>query len=158
MTGDAIGGQAAAAPAPDDGVSRVRLVALRALYAFIVLGQALFIWPAFLARLPDPAHYHGVAMTMLAAFSILCVLGIRYPLQMLPVLLWELLWKAMWLLLIALPRWAGGTMDAATARTAAESAAVVLALLAVPWGYVLRNYVKKPAERPLRRAAAAGRA
>ena len=129
------------------GVGRRRLIVLRALYALIVLGLALFVWPAYLGRLPAPAHYHGVVMTMLAAFSILCALGIRYPLLMLPLLLWELLWKAMWLLLIALPRWTAGTMDAPTSQTAMDCATVVLVLLAVPWGYVVRNYIRRPAER-----------
>ena len=137
-----------------DGVSRARLIVLRALYAFIVAGLAAFVWPHFLAQLPAPAHYHGVVMTMLAAFSILCAVGIRYPLQMLPILLFELLWKLMWLLLIAFPRWQAGTMDAATSQTAIDCAAAVLVLLAVPWGYVLRNYVRRPAERPFGAAAA----
>ena len=140
---------------PEDGVSRARLIILRVLYGFIVAGLALFVWPAYLAQLPAPAHYHGVVMTMLAAFSLLCALGIRYPLQMLPLLLWELLWKAMWLLLIALPRWTAGTMDGSTAQTAIDCFTVVLVLAAVPWGYVARNYVRRPAERAFPGAGAA---
>ncbi len=144
-----------AAAGGEEEVSRARLIVLRALYAFIVVGLGLFVWPAFIAQLPDPAHYHGIVMTMLAAFSILCAVGIRYPLQMLPLLLWELLWKSMWLLLIALPRWQAGTMDASTTQTAIDCAAVVLVLLAVPWGYVVRHYVRQPAERGFRRHTAA---
>ena len=144
------------APAALDGeVSRARLIVLRGLYAFIVVALAAFMWPPLLAQLPAPAHYQGVVLVMLAAFSILCAIGIRYPLQMLPVLLWELLWKSMWLLMIALPRWMAGTMDAATTQTAIDCAAVVLVLLAVPWGYVVRHYVRKPAERSFRAAASA---
>jgi len=129
------------------GVSRGRLLVLRALYALIVAGQLLFIWPALIAQLPEPAHYHGIVLVMLAAFSILCALGIRYPLQMLPIMLWELLWKAMWLLLVALPQWRGGTMSLATRQTLIDCAPLVLLLLALPWGYVVRNYLRKPAER-----------
>lgn len=131
----------------DHGVSRARLLALRALYAFILLGLAAFIWPNLIAQLPTPKHYHGVVMTMLAAFSLLCALGIRYPLQMLPILLWELLWKSIWLLLIALPRWRAGLMDPATTQTTIDCIAIVLVLLVLPWGYVVRNYFRKPAER-----------
>ena len=142
--------------ARDDGVSKARLMVLRGLYAFIALGLAAFIWPVLLSEVPAPAHYHGVVLVMLAAFSILCVIGMRYPLQMLPILFWELLWKSMWLLMIALPRSTAGTMDAATTQTAIDCIAVVLVLLAVPWGYVARHYVRKPAERPLRATVAAG--
>lgn len=131
---------------PGPGVSRIRLLVLRGMYALIVLGQATFIWPALLAQLPAPAHYHGVVMTMLAAFSILCAIGIRYPLQLLPILLWEVLWKLLWLSMIAFPRWIGGTMDKATTQTVFDCIPLVLLLLAIPWGYVVRNYVRKPAE------------
>ena len=48
-----------------DGVSRARLLVLRALYALIVAGQLLFIWPALIAQLPAPAHYHGIVLVML---------------------------------------------------------------------------------------------
>ena len=139
----------------DAEVSKSRLIVLRALYAFIVAGLAIVVWPNFIAKLPAPPHFQSVVMTMLAAFSILCAIGIRYPLQMLPILLWELLWKLIWLVTIALPRWMAGTMDAATAQTVIDCAAVVLLLLAMPWGYVVRNYVRKPAERSFAGAAAA---
>jgi hypothetical protein len=136
--------------APDVDVSRARLIILRALYAFIVAGLLFFVWPSLVTRLPAPPHFQGVVLTMLAAFSILCAVGIRYPLQMLPILLWELLWKCMWLLMVALPRWLDNDLDAATAQTASDCITVVLVLLAVPWGYVFRNYVRKPAERARR--------
>ena len=141
----------------DHGVSRARTLVLRALYAFIFLALAAFLWPAFIAQLPDPAHYHGVTMTLIAAFSLLCLLGIRYPLQMLPILLWEALWKLMWLILIGLPQWRAGTMDAGTAQTLVDCSLVVLVLLAVPWRYVARHYLRKPAEPPFRATPKAGR-
>jgi hypothetical protein len=126
--------------AATDSISRGRLIALRGVYALVAAGLAAFLWPAFLAQLPAPAHYHGITMAMLAAFSILCAIGIRYPLQMLPVLLWEALWKIIWLLAVALPRWRTGTLDAATTQSAIECASIVLLLLVIPWDHVWRNY------------------
>ena len=129
-------------------VSRLRLWVLRAMYAFIVVGLGLFVWPSYLAAVPDLPLFNSVALTMLGAFSILCLLGIRYPLQMLPVLLWELLWKSMWLLIIALPLWMSGEMDERRAQTVIDClVGVVLVPLAMPWGYVVENYVRKPWER-----------
>jgi hypothetical protein len=130
-----------------EGVSKARLILLRALYALIAVGLALFVWPAFLPQVPTPPHYQGVVLAMLGAFSILCLFGIRYPLQMLPVLLWELLWKALWLGLIGIPRWLSQTMDPATAQTLFDCSLVVLVLAAVPWRFVWRRYVRRPAER-----------
>ena len=129
-------------------VTRARLMILRAMYAFLVVGLGLFVWPSYIAQLPEAPHFNGIALTMLAAFSILCALGIRYPLQMIPVLLWELLWKSMWLLLIALPRWMDGSMDAQTSQTVIDClVGVVLVPLALPWRYVVANYVTRNGER-----------
>lgn len=135
--------------APAEGqVSLFRLYVLRAMYAIVIVGLGLVVWPTYLSRAPELPLFNGVALTMLAAFSILCVAGLRYPLQMLPVLLWELLWKAMWLLMIALPLWAGGQMDERTSQTVIDClVGVVLVPLALPWGYVWRRYVKQPSER-----------
>jgi hypothetical protein len=141
---------------PAHGPSPVRILVLRALYALILVGLTAFLWPALIAQLPAPAHYHGVTMAMLAAFSILCALGIRYPLQMRLILLWEALWKCMWLLLIGLPQWRAGTMDSGTAQTLVDCSLVLLVLLAIPWRYVAYHYLRKPAEPPFRAKPSAG--
>lgn len=128
-------------------VTKLRLVVLRSMYGFIVAGLAIFVWPGYLQGLPHSPHLNGIVMTMLAAFSLLCALGILYPLRMLPVLLWELLWKSMWLLLIALPRWMDGSMDALTSQTVIDCLiGVVLVPLALPWSYVAAHYFKGHAQ------------
>ncbi len=129
-------------------VPRIRLLVLRGIYAFIVVGLGLFVWPSYLAAVPDLPLFNSVALTMLAAFSILCLLGIRYPLKMLPVLLWEVLWKGMWLVIIALPLWMNGQLDDQRAQTVIDClVGVILVPLAIPWSYVWDKYVRTPAER-----------
>jgi hypothetical protein len=82
-------------------VSTFRLYLLRAGYLLIAVGQGSLIWPAIF----DPARtwelMHGVVVCMLGAMAALALLGIRYPLQMLPLLFWELTWKTIWLLRVA---------------------------------------------------------
>ena len=128
-------------------VSLFRLYVLRALYMFIVVGMGVYMWPAVL----DP-HKHwglmqGQASCMLAAFSLACALGLRYPLQMLPVLLWEVTWKTLWLALVALPAWRAGHLDEPMKATIFAVSLVVLVYLAIPWPYVFRHYVKARGDR-----------
>lgn len=65
---------------------------------------------------------------------------------MLPLLLFELTWKVIWLAAFALPRWLDGTLDEGMRSTAFETSLGLVLLLVIPWGYVFRNYVRKPAE------------
>jgi hypothetical protein len=128
-------------------VSLLRLYLLRAMYLLVVVGLGVVVWPGIIHRTAPWTLNGGVVTCMLAAFSLLCALGLRYPLQMLPVLMWELLWKAIWLGIVAYPAWADGSIDAATTASAIECMVVVLIPIVMPWGYVLKHYVRAPATR-----------
>lgn len=128
-------------------VSTVRLYLMRALYALIFVGLGSIMWP----RIIHHGRWdlmEGVAFSMLAALSALSALGIRYPLQMLPLLIFELLWKAIWLLAVALPLWRSNQLDAETMGTVTDCLmGIVLCPIVIPWRYVFENYVKKPGNR-----------
>lgn len=128
-------------------VSLFRLYLLRAMYLLIVVGLGIVVWPGVIHQKEPWELMEGVVACMLAAFSALCVLGLRYPLQMLPLLLWELVWKSIWLGIVAVPRWSAGTMDAATWYTASACLWVVIIPFVIPWRYVYAHYVKKQGER-----------
>jgi hypothetical protein len=125
----------------------LRLYLLRALYLLIVVGLAIEIWPGLINREKPWESMEGVVACMLGAFSALSVLGLRYPLQMLPLLLWELVWKTLWLIIIAAPLWSAGTMDEATRSVAGAVVWVVIIPFVIPWRYVFEHYVTKSGER-----------
>lgn len=86
--------------------------------------------------------------------GLLAVLGIRYPLQMLPLLFFELTWKVIWLIAFGLPLWSAGALTEATSATLFDCAfGVVLSVVAIPWKYVYANYVRRAGD-PWRRATA----
>jgi hypothetical protein len=124
-----------------------RLNALRAGYLFVVVGIAAMQWPMLLSHDPSWPLMEGVKTSMLAAVSVLAVLGLRYPLQMLPVLLFEVAWKVVWGAAVAWPLWAADQLDPATRQVASDSLWVVIVLAAIPWRYVLAQYVIKRGER-----------
>jgi hypothetical protein len=128
-------------------VSLFRLYVLRAMYLFIVVGLGFYVWPGVLDPNKRWELMQGEVSCMLAAFSLLCVVGLRYPLQMLPVLLWEVTWKTLWLLLVPLPQWMAGRLDQSLGPTIFAVSLVVLVYLAIPWRYVFVHYVKAWAER-----------
>lgn len=128
-------------------VSLLRLYLLRAGYLLVVVGLGLNVWPEIINRSGSWELMEGVVQCMLLAFWTLCVLGLRYPLRMLPVLLWEVAWKTVWLILVALPVWTSGQIDDATMEMAISILWVVFFPFLIPWRFVFANYVKKRGNR-----------
>lgn len=137
-------------------VSLTRLYLLRAVYLIIAVGLGLVVWPGVIHHDQPWGTMQGFVNCMLAAFGLLCALGIRYPLQMLPVLLWELTWKTLWLLVVALPAWRAGPLDQAMMENLFAVGMVVIIPLAMPWGHVVNQYLKQPGDRWRRLASQAG--
>src|ERR1051325_1713038 len=125
------GGRADGAPA----VALWRLYVLRAFFAVLAVGQGSIQIPLFFHH-PHWTLNSGVAHSFLLALALLSIVGIRYPLQMLPLLIYEVLWKLIWLLGIALPLWLAGQVDADTRASFFEIAPIVVAIPFIPWSYV----------------------
>ena len=134
-------------------VSTFRLYLLRAGYLIIVVGLALMIWPGLIHPPENLSHMGAVVRGMLGAVSLLAALGIRYPLKMLPLLIFELLWKSIWVLAFGLRLWSADRLGPDAGATLNECIfGIVLVLLVTPWGYVLKHYLKAPGERWRKRA------
>jgi hypothetical protein len=84
----------------------------------------------------------------LGALTLLAALGVRYPVKMLPLLLFEFAWKTIWVASFGVPLWLTGQLDAATSETMSTCLmGVVLMALVLPWGHVIRHYVQVPGDR-----------
>ena len=131
-----------------DEVSIVRLYVLRSTYLLLVVGVGTMIWPLLLGSPETAEHFRGVTWCLLGAVALLALLGLRHPLKMLPLLLFELTWKATWVISIGLPRRGSGLLEGAFAETwFANVMGLVVFTLAIPWGYVVRTYLREPGDR-----------
>jgi hypothetical protein len=129
-------------------VSTFRLYGLRAMYAFMAIGLAVFKLPAMFNPPANLSTTGSVVLSVLGGLALLAVLGIRYPLKMLPLLFFEFLWKAVWVLAFALPQWSSGQLAPDAQEVLINNlVGIVLVPLAIPWGYVLKQYVKAPGDR-----------
>jgi len=128
-------------------VSKFRLYLMRALYLLMFIGQGMIQFPQIFHHAHPLTMWHGVGSCMLAAMALLAALGIRYPLQMLPLLLFELVWKAMWVFAVALPMWISHSMDPDTLDVAPSILLGVILPFIIPWPYVVANYLKKSGDR-----------
>src|ERR671933_1010042 len=129
-------------------VSTVRLYGLRAMYMFTFVGLVIYRWPGILNPPPGISNTGTVVGSVLGAMSLLAALGIRYPVKMLPLLFFELLWKVMWVVGWGLPLWSAHQLAPDSEQTLISAlVGVVLVPLAIPWGYAFNQYVKAPGTR-----------
>ena len=127
-------------------LSLTRLHLMRVGYLLMGVGLVLVKWPL----LPEAATlslYEGVTLCLLTAMSLLAFLGLRYPIKLIPVLLFESAWKILWFALVALPRATSGGLDAAATQIAINCSLVIVILAVTPWRYVWQHYVRAGGDR-----------
>jgi hypothetical protein len=135
----------------DSEVSLIRLYVLRATYFLLIVGLGGMIVPQIVSH---PITDRGVIAALLGAIWALAFLGLRYPLQMLPLLMFEFVWKVIWVLAYGLPQWSAGQLTPLTAEDLTNTlVGVILMPLVIPWGYIWRRYVRQPGARWRRPAA-----
>ena len=128
----------------DGEVSLVRLYVLRATYLLIIVGLGGMIVPQIVSH---PIADRGVIAALLGGVWTLAFLGLRYPLQMLPLLMFEFVWKVIWVAAYGLPQWSAGQLTPVTSEDLVNTLfGVILMPLVIPWGYVRRRYVKQPGD------------
>jgi hypothetical protein len=127
-------------------LSLTRLHLMRAGYLLMGVGLVLVKWP-LLPRADSLPLYEGVTLCLLTAMSLLAFLGLRYPVKLLPLLLFESAWKLLWLALVALPKALAGDLDAATSEVLVNCSLVVLILAVTPWRHVWNTYLRAGGDR-----------
>lgn len=129
-------------------MSLLRFNILRAMYLLIFVMVPQLSW----VKILDPSRNWlagdgwGFVVCMLGGFSLLCGLGLRHPLRMLPLLMWELVWKMIWMARIALPLWLAGKIDEDLVTNSFNLAFAALLLVVIPWRHVWAQYVRSSAE------------
>lgn len=129
-------------------VSALRLNLLRAYYALMAFGTAAVFWPSLVRHSAEWGTEYGAQFSLLAALTPFAILGLRYPLKMLPVILYEFIWKALWFIFVMAPLYASDSMtDAVWSNAFACGIAIVLTPIIMPWRYVWQSYVRDAADR-----------
>ena len=126
-------------------VSLARIYVLRATYLLLVIGLGGMIVPDVVSH---PVISRGVIPSLLGAVWVLAFVGLKYPLEMLPLLMFEFVWKSIWMVAYGLPQWSAGQLPPTFAEDSFNiGLGVILMPLVIPWGYVYRHYVKQSGAR-----------
>lgn len=130
-----------------------RLNVMRIGYFVMGVGFAVTHWPLLFNRTTPWSLFEGITTYLLVAMGLLALLGLRYPVKMLPILLFESAWKLLWLAAVALPLDRSDRMDSAAMGTTVALLWVVIILAVIPWRHVLAQYVVAKGDPWHRRAS-----
>lgn len=82
----------------------------------------------------QPVHKSFV-WAMLSGLSVVAAIGLFAPLRMLPILLFEIAWKVIWFLTVALPRHLSGRLEEPFVENLFAVGLVLPFILIFPWHY-----------------------
>lgn len=133
---------------PRPALPLYRLYILRAMYAVLAFVQGYSTWSAIVHHIGPWEFWDGMGHSFFGALTVLSLIGLRYPVRMMPLLLYEFAWKLIWTLAISLPLYLGHRVDPDTADSFVSIfLGVVIVPLLLPWGYIWKNYVTAPGDR-----------
>ncbi|MCR9248779.1 MAG: hypothetical protein NXI20_00090 [bacterium] len=120
-----------------------RIVIMRGLYLLTFVGLAFDSYSTLFNPGEMLDTITGVAFVFWASYATLMGFGVRYPVQMMPLLFLQLFYKALWIIGVYMPMYnAGVVTENAQSFFWICVTAVILDVIVIPWPYVLNNYVK----------------
>ncbi len=123
------------------GVRKINVYLLRLLFTLMFLFLGIDAWTRILTSDGTWDPDEAAAWSMWAGFSLLAGLGIINPVKMLPLVLLEIVYKLIWLILVAYPLWKADQLGGSPAEEMTYNFLwVLLPIIAVPWGYAVRTY------------------
>jgi hypothetical protein len=139
-----------------DGVYKINIYLLRVLYILMFLFLGRDAWTHVLTHQGPWDPDQAVAWCVWASFSVLALLGILHPLKMLPLVLLEIVYKVLWLIVVAYPLWSTNQLaDSPRAEHLTYVFLLVaLPIVAVPWKYAFDHYVRGRTEPSLNHRSA----
>jgi hypothetical protein len=125
-----------------EGVRPFQVYFLRLLFLLMFLFVGYDSWSAIVSHQGPWDPMKAAALCMFASYSLLSILGVFYPLRMLPIVLFMILYKSTWLIVVAYPLWSANQLAGSPAEGMAKIFRwVALVIVMMPWRYVLDRYV-----------------
>ncbi|HEV3324487.1 MAG TPA: hypothetical protein VG052_02735 [Puia sp.] len=125
-----------------EGVPKINIYLLRLLFILMLIFLGKDSWTYIFTHKGIWNPMDAMAWCIWASYSVLSILGIIHPLKMLPIVMLEILYKVIWLILVAYPLWSSNQLAGSPAERMTYSfLLVVLPILAMPWRYFFKKYV-----------------
>lgn len=123
---------------------------LRIIFAAMVLVLGSKQLNYILEGASEWTQWRGLGHAMLFTLAVMAIGGVFRPLVFLPIMLYEIAWKLVWLSVVALPPWLAGQDIPGIVNAKASLIGICVLIVLIPWRYVWWKYVAQPIE-PWRR-------
>lgn len=125
-----------------EGVRPVNIYLLRLFYFLMAAFVATDAWQTLITHDGPWDRFRAVAFCVWAAYATLSVLGLIHPLKMLPIMIFMIFYKTLWLIVVAYPLWRTGTLAGSPSEEMARVFVwVFVPAIAVPWVYAFKTFV-----------------
>lgn len=124
------------------GVPRINIYLLRMLFTLIFLFVTYDAWSHIFKHTGTWNSVNAAAWCMWGAYSLISFIGIIYPLKILPIVLFEIIYKVTWLAIVAYPLWMKNELIGSPAEGMTRAFIwVLLPIVAMPWRYFFRTHI-----------------
>jgi hypothetical protein len=125
-----------------EGVPKINIFLLRLLFTLMFFFLSYDSWTAILHHKGAWNNVNAAAWCMWASYAGISCIGMMRPLKMLPIVLFEIIYKMAWLLIVAYPLWMNGELAGSPAEGMARVFIwVILPIAAMPWRYFFRTHI-----------------
>ena len=124
------------------GIRPIQVYVLKLFFLLMFVMAARDAWTELLTHEGEWQPEIAIAWCAIAAYTTLAGLGIFHTLRMLPIMLFMLLYKSLWLIFVAYPLWKNGTLAGSEAEGWAQIfMGIFIPMIFIPWKYIFKTYV-----------------
>src|SRR5688500_10828738 len=125
-----------------EGVRPIQIFAMRVAYLLVLITVGNIAWSRIFPHQGGWDPLVAAALSMWAGSSVLSFFGLINPLRWLPLLLFEIAYKTIWLATGPYPRWASNQRAGSPDEPMTQAYFWVFRpIVAMPWGHVVRTCV-----------------
>ena len=124
-----------------EGIRPINIYGIRFIFILMATLLAMDVWPHLITDDLSRDPTDAMNWSVWAAFTLCAVIGIFRTVKMIPIMLFEVAYKTIWLILVALPLFLEGNLsDDTTDGMIFPFLLVILPIAFMPWGYVRKTY------------------
>ena len=125
-----------------EGVRRINIYVMRLFFALMFVFVATDSWSVIIKHEGPWDPTRAVAWCCWAAYATLSLLGVFHTLRMLPIMLFMIFYKSLWLIVVAYPLWIAGTLAGSPAEGMTHVfSGIIIPIIFMPWKYVFEKYI-----------------